>query len=212
MSVTQIHDENDNRLEISGGAAKVSIAGGSPSYIIPLFSTLAWSGFTNQPDGDGVEVVSNSASDTGKLTIFGTNKTTGVLEYETITLTGATVVSTVEDDWDDILGAFLGDIYGKNIKAAVGTITLRKATGDGAITTLTAAAISTGMVGFDLRSLNISIIHVSGNLYFNQGAAVTVANGYPFSTGEKFLVKTDDLFYLISDGTGATSKILVYKD
>ena len=84
-------------------------------YIIPTFDVTAWSGFANQPDGDGVEVVSNNAGDTGLLTIFGTVKTTGTLKYETVTLKGTTVVATTETDWDDILGAFLGDVHGDNM-------------------------------------------------------------------------------------------------
>lgn len=184
----------------------------TPKYIIPLFSTLAWSGFTNQPTNDGVEIVSDSASDVGKLTIFGTTTSTNALVYETITLNGTTPVSTVKTDWDKVYGAFLGDIYGQNIVAAVGTITLREASGNLSITTLTAGAISKGMVGFDLRGFNITLIQVSGNLYWNKGTAVTTANGYPFSSAEKFSINTDDLIYLISDGSGATSKIIVYKD
>jgi len=196
-------------LEISGYYKELYK---TPDYIIPLFSTLAWSGFTSQPDGDAVEILSDSASDTGKLTIFGTKKTGGALTYETVTLTGTDAVTTTEDDWGNIYGAFLGDIYGRNIVAAVGTITLREASGDQAITTLTAGDISTGMVGFDLKGKDISVIHVSGNLYLNQGADVTVDNGYPFASGEKLLIRPDGIIYLISDGGGATSKIIVYKE
>jgi hypothetical protein len=180
-------------------------------YIVPLFDVNAWSGFTNQPDGDGVEIVSNNASDTGLITIFGTNKTTGALEYETITLTGTDAVSTVETDWDDIKGAFLGNIYGQSITPAVGTITLREASTDGAITTIAATKISKGMPGFIMPGLNVRIIDVSGNLYFKNGAAATTTNSYPFAAAEKLDVKQDDVFYLISD-TNATAKILVYAD
>jgi hypothetical protein len=184
----------------------------TPKYIIPLFSTSAWSGFTNQPNGDAVEIISNSASDVGLLTIFGTNKTTGALEYETIKLTGTDAATTVEDDWDDIYGVFLGDIRGQNIAAAVGTITLREASTNGTITTITAAVISKGMVGFDFTGSNVRVIHVSGNLYYNEKRAATVANGYPFSSGEKFDVTPSGILYLISDTDGATSKLLVYED
>ena len=34
-------------------------------FIIPTFDVTAWSGFTNQPDGDKVEIISNNAADTG---------------------------------------------------------------------------------------------------------------------------------------------------
>lgn len=180
-------------------------------YIIPLFDVNAWSGFTNQPDGDGVEIVSNSASDTGLITIFGTNKTTGALKYETVTLTGTTFVSTVELDWGNVMGAFLGNIYGQGITPAVGTITLREASANATITTIATTKISKGMPGFIMPGLNVRIILVSGNIYFKNGAAASVANGYPLASAEKLDVKQSDLFYLISD-TDATAKILVYAD
>jgi hypothetical protein len=180
-------------------------------YIIPLFDTKAWSGWTNQPDGGAVKVSSNSASDTGKLTIFGTIKTTGAFAYETVTLTGASVVTTTETDWDDIKGLFMGDVYGKNITAAVGTITLTNAAGS-TITTIATTKLSGGLVGLDLRGHDVTVIQVSGNLYLYDGGAATTANGYPFGTAEKFeFIPIGDLFTLISDGSAATSKIVVYK-
>jgi hypothetical protein len=181
-------------------------------HIIPTFDVTAWSGFTNQPDGDKVEIVSNNAADTGLITIFGTVKTTGEFKYETITLKGTTAVATTEEDWDDIYGAFLGDIYGKNIKAAAGTITIREATGDQAITTLTTGKISTGHIGFDMLGKNIRIRRVSGNLYYKNGEPATTANGHLLDAGEPYLnVVNDGIFYLISDGSAATAKITVFK-
>jgi hypothetical protein len=180
-------------------------------FIIPTFDVTAWSGFTNQPDGDKVEIVSNNAADTGLITIFGTVKTTGAFKYETITLKGTTVVATTEEDWDDIYGAFLGDVYGKNIKAAVGTITLREASTDQTITTLAATKISTGHIGFNMLGKNIRIRRVSGNLYYKNGV-VTTANGHLLDAGEPYLnVVNDGMFYLISDGSAATAKITVFK-
>lgn len=183
-----------------------------PDYIVPVFDTLSYAGFTNQPANDDVQAVSNNTGDTGKLTIFGIDNG-NTLTYQTITLNGTTPVDSVlSPKWKTIYGAFMGDIYGKNIAAAVGTITMKEKSGGLTITTIGAGKISTGMVGFDMRGKNVSVIQVSGNLYFNQTVAVTTANGYPFASTEKFLVKPSDLFYLISDGSGATSKILVYKD
>ena len=182
-------------------------------FIIPLFDTDAWSGFTNQPDGDAVEILSDSASDVGKCTIFGTNKTTGAFKYETVTLTGATAVTTTETDWGNIYGMFLGDIYGKNIAAAVGTITFREASGNQAINTLTAGDISDGLVAFDFKGKDITIVQVSGNLYLKNNGAATTANGYPFSSGEKFSFMTPtagSLISLIADTSAATSKIIVW--
>lgn len=183
-----------------------------PDYIIPLFDTLAYSGFTNQPANDDVQVVSNNAGDIGLITLFGIDNS-DVLIYQTLTLNGVTAVdSVISPKWKTIYGAFMGDIYGKNITAAVGIITLKEKSGGLTIATIAATKISTGMVGFSMTGKNIAIIHVSGNLYFKNGSAASTANGYPFSSGEKLLVKPSELFYLISDGAAATSKILVYKD
>jgi hypothetical protein len=181
-------------------------------YIIPTFDVTAWSGFTNQPDGDKVEIVSNNANDTGLITIFGTVKTTGEFKHETVTLKGTTVVSTVEDDWDDIYGVFLGDVYGKNINAASGTITIREASGGQTITTLATGKISIGLVGFDMMGKNIRIRRITGNLYYKNGEPATTTNGHLLDSGEPYLnVVNDGMFYLISDGSAATCKITVFK-
>lgn len=182
------------------------------AYIIPLFQALAWSGFSNQPDGDKVTVVSDNAADTGKITIFGTNKTTGEFQYETVTLKGATPVDTTLDSFDDVVGAFLGDIYGKNTAAAVGTITLKKKTGGNAITTIAAGNLSTGLVGFSLQGQDVTVIQASGNLFLCDNGIATEDNGYPFGSAEKFnFVPVGSLFTLISDDEGATSKIVIWK-
>ena len=98
----------------SGYPLDIVVTGRLSSYIIPMFDLLAWSGFTNQPTNDGVEVVSNNAGDTGKCTIFGTTNSTGAFAYETITLNGVTAVATTKTDWGNVYGVFLGDIYGQN--------------------------------------------------------------------------------------------------
>lgn len=180
-------------------------------YVVPLFDVTAWSGFTNQPANDGVEVISNNAGDTGLLTIFGTTTGTGALVHETISLNGTTPVSTVKTNWGNILGAFLGDVTGQNITPAVGTITIREASANATITTLTANKISTGMVGFSLPGLNATYIQVSGNLYLKNNLAATVANGYPFASAEKLpITGSSEIDTLISDVSAATAKLVVW--
>ena len=180
-------------------------------YIIPMFDLLAWSGFTNQPAGDGVEVVSDSASDTGKITIFGTTHVGGAFAYETVTLNGVTEVATTKTDWGNIYGAFLGDIEGKNIKAAVGTITLREASTDQAITTIVATKISKGMVAFNLTDKQIILNVHSGNAWERCGGVVSTTTGFKMNlTGGNIKEeKISDFIYLISDTTGATAQIEV---
>jgi len=180
-------------------------------YVIPLFETLAWSGFTNQPAGDKIEVLSNDVGDTQKCIIFGTDNTTGALIYEAATLTGTTAVATIKADWGNMLGAFLGDINGKNVTPATGTITFREASAGLTITTIAAAKASTGLVGFNLQGSMISVQRASGNLYIYPAIAATVENGILVDSSTLLNLTIEDLLTLISDGSGATSKIIVWK-
>lgn len=191
--------------------AELSGSNLTEGYIIPMFDLLAWSGFANQPAGDGVEIVSDNAGDTGKITIFGTTHGTGAFAYETVTLNGVTAVPTVKTDWGDIYGAFLGDIYGQNITPAVGTITLREASADQAITTIVATKISTGMVAFDLTGKQIILNVHSGNVWKRCGGVASTTTGFKLNlTGGNIKEeKIASMLYLISDTTGATAQIEV---
>lgn len=64
---------------------------------IPIFQVTDATAFTNQPDGTSIDVVSASANDTMKVTVLYTDKTTGVMEYETLTLDGTTPVVTTSE-------------------------------------------------------------------------------------------------------------------
>ncbi len=190
----------------------VSLTGRLSSYIIPMFDLLAWSGFTNQPDGDDVEIVSDSASDTGKCTVFYTKKSDGSFAYTTVDLTGVTEVALTGDtDVDDVLGIFLGDIYGQNTTPAVGTITLREASADQTITTISATKISKGLVAFDLTGKDIILNVHSGNVWKRTAGVVTTANGFKLNlTGGNIKEeRIASMLYLISDTTGATAQIEV---
>lgn len=196
---------------VPGTTNGVQLTGSKAEYIIPMLNLLAWSGFTNQPSDDGVEVLSDSASDVGLCTIFGTTHSTGEFAYETITLDGVTFVPTVKTDWGNIYGIFLGDIEGKNISPAVGTITVREASTDQTITTLSAAAISKGMAVFDLADKTVILNVHSGNVWKNTNAVVTTANGFKLNlTGGNIKEELiDSMIYLISDTSGATAQIEV---
>ncbi|MDD4157757.1 MAG: hypothetical protein PHY08_14435, partial [Candidatus Cloacimonetes bacterium] len=209
VSIDQTTPGTTNKVvaELSG-----SIPLQQSSYIIPMMDLLAWSGFTNQPDGDDVEIVSNSASDTGKCTVFYTKKSDGSFAYTTVTLTGTNAKALTGDtDVDDVLGVFLGDIEGKNITPAVGTITLREANADQTITTLAANAISKGMVAFDLTGKEIILNVHSGNVWKRTAGVVTTANGFKMNlTGGNIKEeKIASYLYLISDTSGATAQIEV---
>lgn len=193
------------------GDVQLSGSNLSESYIIPMFDLLAWSGFTNQPAGDGVEIVSDNAGDTGKITIFGTTHVGGAFAYETVTLNGVTEVATTKTDWGNIYGAFLGDIYGQNITPAVGTITLREASADQAITTIVATKISKGLVAFDLTGKQIILNVHSGNAWKRCGGVASATTGFKMNlTGGNIKEeKIASMLYLISDTTGATAQIEV---
>ena len=203
-------DEQGNPIN-NTNPLPTSVVGSLPNYIIPMMDLLAWSGFTNQPTNDGVEIVSDSASDVGKITIFGTTNTGGAFAYETVTLTGVTAVATTKVDWGNIYGIFLGDIYGQNISPAVGTITLREASADQTITTIVATKISKGMVAFDLTGKSIILNVHSGNVWKRQAGVVTTANGFKMNlTGGNIKEeRVTSMLYLISDTTGATAQIEV---
>ena len=100
VGIDQTTDGTTNKTQahLNVAGAVVTVANPVPikgrfrqsAYVIPTFDLLAWSGFTNQPADDGVEIVSSSASDVGKCTIFGTTHAGGAFAYETVTLTGTT--------------------------------------------------------------------------------------------------------------------------
>jgi hypothetical protein len=179
-------------------------------YIIPLFDVLQYSGFSNQPNDDEVEVVSNNAADTQLCTIWGTD-TSDNYQYETVTLKGQTAVKTTKK-WKTVVGVFLGDVYGKNSVAATGTITIREASGDAQITTISATKRSTGNIRFLIRGLNITIFNASGNLYYNTIEWPTADNSMTLTAKEKGYIRVEDYITFHSDGTGAAVQIMVWED
>lgn len=95
-------------------------------------------GFANQPANDGIEVVSDSAADTGTVTIIGTTNGADTVVVETVTLTGTDAVSTTKTDWGIVL-AIKADAH-------AGTITVREASGNATIKTLATGTNSSGVV------------------------------------------------------------------
>lgn len=183
--------------------------------VIPLFDVGALTDLdlTAQPAGDDIQVVSNNADDTGLLTLIGAN-ISGEFITHTITLEGTTAVDSVlNPKWGAMAGAFLGDIYGKNIKAAVGTITIKEKSGGQTIATIAPTKTGVGMqVFYGLRGRDVTIIQASGNLFLCDNGFATATNGYPFANGEKLnLCPAGDYFTLVSDSSAATAKIIVWK-
>jgi hypothetical protein len=168
-----------------------------------------WSAFGNQPTNDGVEVVSDSASDTGLCTIWGTDNSTGAIAYETIRLTGTSAVSTTKVTWGNVYGIFLGEADGKRITRAVGTITIRKATGNATIITVTAGNFQKGMAIFLCEGETVEFSSASGTLYWNTLVAATSTNSITESGVVDVSVLVDKYLYFISDNTGAVVQLTV---
>ncbi len=95
--------------------------------------------YTNQPADDGVELVSDDAGDTTQTaTVIGTTNGGGVIVVETIALDGTTPVSTTKTDWGIIMAIKLD-------ASCDGTITIREASADQAITTILTTVLSSGV-------------------------------------------------------------------
>jgi len=138
-----------------------------------ILSATAGGNFGNQPTNDGVEVISDSASDVQDCTIYGTTNGTATVVKETITLTGTSPKSTVKTDWGEILGVILAS-------AAVGTITIREASGDLTITTITATNTLAGMIVPDgeTRGFNVKVTAVASGASTKKIAAIGYGNAY----------------------------------
>jgi len=185
----------------------------TPKIIIPTCTVTNWSGFSNQPSGDGVEIVSDNAADTMDCTIFGTTNGTSKLVHEQITLTGTDAVSTTKTDWGNILGVILSRRDGRLLTRATGTITFREASADQAITTITANNFHSGMMLLYLPGLNVSVLNSSGNLYWSTLEAPATSTTGITEIGKTAIgVKVDEYLSLISDNTGASLQVVVYEN
>ena len=95
----------------------------------------------NQPANDGLEIVSDAAGDTTQtITIVGTTTATDTVVVETITLNGTTPVNTTKLDWGFILASWVAS----GTLTAASTVTIREASGNATVTTLTPTATSRG--------------------------------------------------------------------
>lgn len=183
-------------------------------YFVPVFQ-LGGAALTNQPANDGVEILSASASDVNLITVIGTDYTTGKLTFETKRMTGATPISLAKTDWGTIYGFFLGDIFGKNSTVAVGTITVREASADQAIGTLTAGDRSHGNIFFDIPGKNITFHNISGNSWIgvdDQLNYASVNDAFKYTAGMADDYKNKRYLMLLGDSTGSTAQIRVNFD
>ena len=117
---------------------------GDPIYLVGtagrLFNAaITGSAFANQPTNDGIEVLSADAADTTQtLTLYGTTNGGTTVVVETVSLNGTTVVSATKTDWGELLGAELSAV-------CAGNVTIREASGNATITTITAGGTTAGV-------------------------------------------------------------------
>ena len=140
-----------------------------------LDTSSAGIAFTNQPNNDGVTVVSAGAGDTTQtVTIIGTTTATDTVVVEEIELNGATPVNSVKTDWGVILAWSLD-------ASAAGTVTLSETSGGATISTMTTGVLSKGMdavTGSSVATYNVKpVIKCSGSGTKQIGLIGTDATG-----------------------------------
>jgi hypothetical protein len=169
-----------------------------------IVKAKAGGGFDNQPAEDGLEILSDVAADkTQTVTIYGTKTgATTTVTTETVTLNGTTQVSTTTTTWQNILGVELS-------AACAGTVTIREASGNATITTISAGDLSAGVVipsstkGYnevprhDASGASTAPIGIIGTYYDDtalssvdalNGATEEDHNAVPFKTINKVLI------------------------
>lgn len=96
----------------------------------------------NQTSNEKVEIISDAAGDTTqKITIVGITTGTDTVVVEEMTLNGTTQVDSTKTDWGVILAAWVSS----GTLTAASTVTIREASGNATITTLTPAITSRGV-------------------------------------------------------------------
>lgn len=130
--------------------------------------------FGNQPANDGVELISDNVGDVQEATVWYTRNGAGDTVFsETVTLDGTTQVVMTHTDIQLVLGVELASV-------AIGTVTIREASGNQAITTITAGNTQAGVEDVDAANQRLG---------FNV-APTAVADGA--STKQVGIIGTDE--------------------
>lgn len=129
----------------AGKAIKAALTGTACHHVDALTTAAeikavsAGGNFGNQPANDGIEVVSSSTADTTQtVTLIGTTNGGTTVVVQDVALNGTTAVASVKTDWGVLLAAKLS-------ASCAGTVTIREASGDAAITTITTGNLSAGV-------------------------------------------------------------------
>ena len=136
-------NRNRNSTNVSAVTCKAGVTATLPG--ITGLTATAGGGFTNQPAGDALEILSDNAADIAPLsiTIYGTKTgATTTVTTETIALDaedGTTAVTTTTTTWQNVLAVEMSGDH-------AGTITVREASGNQTVTTMATGTNSAGIV------------------------------------------------------------------
>jgi len=198
-----------------------------------IIASTAGGNFGNQPNNDGVEIVSNNAADIGMIvTLYGTlhGATTEVIS-EQLALNGTTQLVSSHLNWSAILGVEMDSV-------AAGTVTIREASANATITTLLTTVLSAGvatiidsrardrLLRIDANGATTKIVGVIGTApdgsYLGKAAALNGATekdlsasifrhitkvliGDVESTAEAWVLRPEVIIYQDTAGQGSTS-------
>lgn len=143
-AVAQTYDVPDDTSVVL--IVPVKQSDGSSTTVYALWGTSAIGSamtglaFTNQPANDGVELVSDDITDTTQsATVYYTRNGAGdTVSSETVALNGTTQVALTDTDVALVLGVELDAV-------CAGTVTVREASGNATITTITTGNLESGV-------------------------------------------------------------------
>jgi len=208
--MSRLSDAQGHELQLRGNYSLPISAASKIETIIPIFEVTAVS-TSNQPANDDVQIISDSASDTQVITLWGIDNS-DIIQTKQLTLNGTTAVDSVlVPKWKTIYGAFLGDAEGNISTRAVGTITIREKSGGLAIATIAPAKLSTGMQRFSLADKNVIVENIAGNTWFNPLDYLATTTGANIQMAGRMNneVNVDTYLTLISDSSGSTVQCII---
>lgn len=174
---------------------------------------------TTQPDNDGIEIRSDNVADsTQTATIYYVTSGSNSVQTEAIALSGTTWLSSSATDMDNILGVALDAV-------CAGTITIRDASGDVTITTITTGNTTKGIYDVPTGTQDAGKVHPTCKAVDNSPACTaqigligTDESGNDVTdccvnitgtTARKFPVAMDTVTQLLLGAVPTTNSVLV---
>lgn len=151
--------------------------------------------FTNQPTNDGVEVVSDDAGDTTQtVTVIGITGET--VTVEDIELNGTTPVASSKTDFDEILAVKLD-------ASCDGTVTVREASGDLAITTITTGNLNSGVV--EVPAADQNAFNIAPTIVADDATTKMIGIQYTQNDGSTVAYQADQLAGTVAQTFGTVA-------